>query len=190
MTRIRAFQADETGTASIEFVFIVPIVMLIFLASIESSYFMVRHVMLERSVDVVVRDIRLGKMDYLKSKSQAEQHAALKSTICETSILNAKLTCIDSMRIWMQAINTANFDMIAPPRSCVDRSEPIDPLDPGPSATEFKFGDDNEIMLLRICLKEEPMFPTSVIGAGLIADGESDGSYALMTTSVFVNEPG
>ena len=45
-------------------------------------------------------------------------------------------------------------------------------------------------MLLRICLKEEPMFPTSIIGAGLISAGEEDGSYALMTTSVFVNEPG
>lgn len=190
MTCIRAFLADEGGTASIEFVFIVPIVMLIFLASIESSYFMVRHVMLERSVDMVVRDIRLGKLDYLKDKTQAEQHATLKSLICGTSVLNSKATCIDSMKIWMQAINTANFDMVAPPRDCVDRTEPIDPLDPGPSTAEFKFGDDNEIMLLRICLKEEPMFPTSVIGAGLIADGENDGSYALLTTSVFVNEPG
>ena len=43
---------------------------------------------------------------------------------------------------------------------------------------------------MQICLKEEPMFPTSVIGAGLIAGGENDGSYALMTTSIFVNEPG
>lgn len=190
MTRIRAFLSDENGTATIEFVFIVPTVMLIFLASFESSYFMICHVSLERSVDIVVRDIRLGKMDYLKTQSQSAQHTALKELICETSILNSKQTCVDSMRIWMQAINTADFAMVAPPRACVDRSEPIDPLDPGPSTAEFKFGDDNEIMLLRICLKEEPMFPTSVIGAGLIAGGENDGSYALMTTSVFVNEPG
>jgi hypothetical protein len=190
MTALRAFLADEGGTATIEFVFIVPIVMMIFLASIESSYFMVRHVSLERSVDIVVRDIRLGKLDYLKSQTQAEQHNTLKSLICGTSILNSKQTCIDSMRIWMQAINTADFAMVAPPRACVDRSEPINPDDPGPPATEFKFGEDNEIMLLRICLKEEPMFPTTIVGAGLIAGGEEDGSYALMTTSVFVNEPG
>jgi hypothetical protein len=190
MTGFRAFLADDAGTATVEFVFIVPIVMLIFLASFESSYFMVRHVMLERSVDLVVRDIRLGKLDYLKTKSQYEQHVALKTLICGTSILSAKDTCVDSMRIWMQAINSADFEMKAPPRFCEDRLEDIDPLKTGPSTTEFKFGDDNEIMLLRICLKEEPMFPTSVIGAGLIADGEDDGSYALITTSVFVNEPG
>jgi hypothetical protein len=190
MSGFHAFLSDDAGTATVEFVFIVPIVMLIFLASFESSYYMVRHVMLERSVDLVVRDIRLGKLDFLKTKSQSEQHAALKGLICETSILSAKDTCVKSMKIWMQAINSADFEMKAPPRDCVDRLEVIDPLDPGPSTAEFKFGDDNEIMLLRICLKEEPMFPTSVIGAGLIADGEDDGSYALITTSVFVNEPG
>ena len=184
MTRLHDFASDERGTASIEFVFIVPVIMLIFMASFESSLYMIRHVMMERSVDLVVRDIRLGKLDDISFKD-------LKKRLCETgALVNSIETCMDSMMIWMQPINTANFAMIAPPRSCVDRSEPIDPLAPGPSATEFKFGDDNEIMLMRICLKEEPMFPTTVIGAGLVADGEEDGSYALVSTSVFVNEPG
>ncbi|MGL6208881.1 MAG: TadE/TadG family type IV pilus assembly protein [Paracoccaceae bacterium] len=190
MTCLRAFLRDETGTATIEFVFIIPIVLLIFFASIESSYFMVRHVMLERSVDLVVRDIRLGKLDYLKTETQAVQHKTLKELICSTSILNTKGQCTDSMTVWLQAINTADFKMLAPPRKCVDRLEPLNPADPGPSAAEFKFGEDNEIMLMRICLKEEPMMPTTVVGAGLIKDGEDDGAYALITTSVFVNEPG
>ena len=186
MTRLRAFLSDETGTATIEFVLIVPVVMLILLASIESSYFMIRHVMLERSVDIVVRDIRLGNLDYLKTQPQATQHATLKTLICEESILNSKDTCVASMKIWLQTVSTASFDVNAP-RFCVDRLEKIDPP---PTTTQFKLGDDNEVMLMQICLKEEPMFPTSVIGAGLIAGGENDGSYALMTTSIFVNEPG
>jgi hypothetical protein len=191
MTHPRAFLADEDGTATIEFVFIIPIVILIFLASIESSYYMVRHVSLERSVDVVVRDIRLGNMDYIKGQSQAEQHNLLKEKICEVSILNDVETCVDSMRIWLQTVSTADFEMKAPPRHCVDRLEDVDPdTDPGPATTEFKLGEDNEVMLMRICLKEDPMFPTSVVGAGLIASGEDDGAYALVTTSIFVNEPG
>mgnify|MGYP003471901872 CR=1 FL=1 len=190
MTRPGSFLADETGTASIEFVLIVPLILTIFFASFESSYYMVRHVMLERSVDILVRDIRLGKMDYMKTMTQAEQHASLKTALCTISILNSKQGCVDSMTIWLQAINTADFAMVAPPRSCVDRTEPIDPSDPGPSTTEFKLGEDNEIMLMRICIKEEPLFPTTIVGAGLIKDGEGDGAYALMTTSIFVNEPG
>jgi hypothetical protein len=191
MTRFGAFLADERGTATIEFVFFVPIVILIFLASVESSYYMVRHVMLERSVDIVVRDVRLGNLDYLKGQSQYAQHDKLKELICKTSLLNAGQTCKDSLKIWMQTVSTADFEMNPPPRYCVDRLEFVDPAtDPGPGVDEFKLGDDNEVMLMRICLKEEPMFPTSVVGAGLVAGGEEDGSYALVTTSIFVNEPG
>lgn len=191
MMRLRTFLADERATATIEFVFIIPIVMTIFMASFESSMYMVRHVMLERSVDIVVRDIRLGRLDYMSTMSQAQQHKILKELVCSRSALVESVAgCIDSLRIWLQPINTASFAMVAPPRSCVDRTATIDPADPGPPTTEFALGSDNEIMLMRVCLKEEPMFPTTVVGAGLIADGENDGSYALMTTTVFVNEPG
>lgn len=184
MIRAAAFLADESGTATIEFVFVIPILLTIFMASTESSLYMVRHVMLERSVDIVVRDIRLGKLDDLKASQ-------LKQLICDQSALvESTATCVNSMYIWMQPINTATFAMVAPPRKCVDRSAPIDPLAPEPAATEFKFGTDNEIMLMRVCLKERPMFPTTPVGAGLIASGEGDGNYGLISTTVFVNEPG
>lgn len=182
MTRLQRYLSDEAGTATIEFLFIFPIVMTIFLASFECSLFMIRNVMLERSVDIVVRDIRLGNHD-------GTTHQELKRVICETSALVGSVdTCVDSMMIWMQPVNTANFDMLAPPRHCVDRDEDISTDEP--EGSEFAYGSDNDIMLMRICLKEEPLFPTTIVGAGLIAGGEGDGSYALTTTTVFVNEPG
>lgn len=183
MTRLRTFLTDEDGTATIEFVLLVPFIMTIFFASFESSFFMIRKALLERSVDIVVRDIRLGNLDDL-------QHSDVKRLICQTSALVASVqTCVDSMSIWMQPIDTSNFAMVAPPRYCVDRAAPINPL-VEPPAEEFRFGSDNEIMLMRICLKEDPLFPSTIIGAGLVENGENDGSYALMTTTVFVNEPG
>ena len=182
MTRISRFLADESGTATIEFVFVIPIVMLIFMASVEASFFMARHAMLERSVDIVVRGIRLGNYDSLT-------HTELKTLICDDGMLvQSSEDCIKFTKIWMQPINAADFDWDVPPRFCIDKPEEINPLNE-PTGTEFAFGSDNEIMLLRICLKQEPMFPTSVVGAGMI-QGDPDGSYALITTTVFVNEPG
>lgn len=182
MTLVRRFLDDEAGTATIEFCFVIPIVLVIFMASVEASLYMARHAMLERSVDIVVRGIRLGNYDDLK-------HRDLKTLICEGGMLAKSVqSCIDSMNIWMQPINTANFNMVAPPHHCVDKSQPINPLIE-PTGTEFAYGSDNEIMLMRICLKEDPMFPTSIIGAGMI-EAEPDGAYALITTTVFVNEPG
>jgi hypothetical protein len=181
MTRLRSFLDDETGSAAIEFCFVIPIVMMIFLASVESSTYMARHVMLERSVDIVVRDIRLGNYDSLT-------HAELKEQICEGDLLMPVDKCIAAMRIWMQPINTADFAMVAPPRFCLDRSAPIDPL-VEVTGTEFAFGSDNEIMLLRICLMQDPLFRTSIFGPRMIPV-ENDDRYALVTTTVFVNEPG
>lgn len=182
MTLVRRFVGDEAGTATIEFCFVIPIVTMIFMASVEASMYMARHAMLERSVDIIVRGIRLGNYDSLT-------HKELKTLICEGGMLGKSVaTCIDSMKIWMQPINTATFAMVAPPKFCMDKSQPINPLQ-DPTGTEFAFGSDNEIMLMRICLKEDPMFPTSIVGAEMIK-AEPDGEYALITTTIFVNEPG
>lgn len=182
MTSLGRFFQDEGGTASIEFVFIIPIILMIFMASFEASLFMARHAMLERSVDIVVRDIRLGTYSSMT-------HTQLKREICAGGMVVTSVDdCVKSMKIWMQPVNTATFAMVAPPKFCVDRSQPIDPLKE-PTGTEFAYGSDNDIMLMRICLKEEPMFPTTLVGAGMIRD-EPDGNYALMTTTVFVNELG
>jgi len=185
MTGLRAFLADERGTATIEFVILVPIVLTIFFASFESSFYMIRSVMLERSVDIVVRDIRLGVLDNLN-------HRLLKRRFCETSALVYSVDeCVNKMRIWMQPLNTATFDMLVPQRNCMDKSANIDPL-VDPAATEFAYGSDNDIMLLSICLLEEPLFPTTIVGAALVgANGNGDDeNYGLIVNSVFVNEPG
>jgi len=181
MTALRRFLRDESGTAAIEFVFMFPIVFTIFTASFESSLYMVRYVMFERAVDIVVRDIRLGRMDGVT-------HLALKERICESGMMIGSVQeCVDSMRIWMQPISTADFAMVAPPRSCVDRSQPVDTTEP--PGGEFGYGTENDIMLMRICWKEDPMFPTTAISVRMPVD-QADGNYALVVTSVFVNEPG
>lgn len=65
--------------------------------------------------------------------------------------------------------------MVAPPLYCVDRAQPINAL-LNPPPEEFRFGTEREIMLMRICLKERPLFPTTIVGAGLVAGGENDGN--------------
>lgn len=180
MTRIRHFLRDESGTGPIEFVFVFPIIFLVFTASFESSLFMARYVMFERAVEQVVRQIRLGNFRNMT-------HENLKRAICEEGMMiNSVATCMQDMKIWMQPINTGTFAMVAPPKNCVDRSQPINLNNPPPN--EFAYGTDNDIMLLRICLKENPMFPTTLVSLNMAS--EPDGTSALIVTSTFVNEPG
>ncbi len=180
MTSLRRFLKDDSGEAAIEFLFVFPIIFLVFTASFESSMFMARYVMFERAVDLTVRQLRLGTYSN-------PTHQNLKKTICQSGMMIGSVTeCINSMKIWMQPINTGTFDMLAPPRSCVDKSQPINTDEP--PAGEFAMGTDNDIMLMRICLKEKPMFPTTAVSVKMPV--EADGSYVLLVTTTFVNEPG
>lgn len=179
MTRLRHFLRDESGTGPIEFVFVFPIVFLVFTASFESSLFMARYVMFDRAVDEVVRQLRLRMLTNVT-------HRDLKREICEAGMLIGSVAnCINDMRIWMQPVNTGDFAMVAPPKHCTDRSQPLNLVE---EDSIVATGTDNDIMLMRICLKEEPMFPTTLVSMNMAS--EPDGTYALIVTSTFVNEPG
>jgi hypothetical protein len=179
MTRIRHFLKDESGTGPIEFVFVFPVVFLVFTASFESSMFMARYVMFDRAVDEVVRQLRLRILTNVTNRE-------LKREICEAGMMIGSVeTCIRDMRIWMQPVNTADFRMVAPPKHCTDRNQALNLVE---EASAVATGTDNDIMLMRVCLKEEPMFPTTFISVNMAS--EPDGTYALIVTSTFVNEPG
>ena len=180
MTALRQFLREESGTSSIEFLLVFPMIFLVFTASFESSMYMARYIMFDRSVDLVVRNLRLGNLKNIT-------HQQLKERICEHGVMAAtKADCTNKMRIWMQPVNTANFDMVAPPVACVDKASEVNT--DAPPANEFAAGTDNDIMLMRICLKEWPMFPTS--GVSVKMPTQPDGSVAMIVTTVFVNEPG
>jgi hypothetical protein len=180
MNALQSFLKDDSGEASIEFVFVFPIIFLVFTAGFESSLYMARYVMFDRAVDKVVRQLRLGTLTDVT-------HEDLKRIICRNGMLIEDVNkCSESMKIWMQPVNTASFLMAAPPRSCVDKSEEINTDEP--PANEFAFGSDNDIMLMRICMKEDPMFPTTAVSVRM--PSEPDGTVAMFITTTFVNEPG
>ena len=181
MTALRHFLHDESGTAMIEFLFVFPIVFTIFTASVESSLYMAKYVMFDRSVDKVVRMLRLGSLG-------TPTHQMLKQKICEQGMLiSTKSACMQAMKIWMQPINTGNFAMGSTTRACVDKASDLNTGEP--TAADFATGTDNDIMLMRICMKEWPMFPTSAISVKMPPDA-ADGSVSMIVTAVFVNEPG
>jgi len=74
-----------------------------------------------------------------------------------------------------------NFAALDPTPDCTDASEPSKPV------RTFIPGGQNQLMLLRACLKYSPMFPEAMLGDALVKD--SAGDVALTTISAFVQEP-
>ena len=163
---------SEAGTASMEFVIVVPVIMMIFMASIESGAFMTRLIMLERSVDNVMRSLRLGQINN-------PTPALLKSQICDGSVIMKD--CAANITIDLQPVSTTTWGFPANSPECVNRDQNISP------PTTFNPGVQHEIMMVRVCVIQEAIFP--LVGLGLKLSRDASGGYALATTTAFVNEP-
>ncbi|MFZ1469201.1 MAG: TadE family protein [Paracoccaceae bacterium] len=162
----------EDGTASIEFVIFVPIILTIFMASVEAGFYMAKNVLLERGLDIVMRDLRLGKLGSVS-------HDTLRDLICKASpIIN---DCKNVLKVEMQPVSTASFLIPTAPATCVDRGNATQPM------TTFIAGGSHELMIVRVCVIQDPMFPTTGIGLKLKADAH--GGYQMIVASVFANEP-
>jgi hypothetical protein len=172
--RLARFARGETGTAAVELVITLPTVMFLFIASAESGLYMTRLIMLDRAVDMTMRDLRLGLLDNPTSLE-------LKQEICShTSILP---DCVDALRLELVPVSTVTWNFPTGRVGCVDRDEEIQ------EATAFNPGVDNELMLVRACMIQDAMFPGAQIGEGLAYDGDEAGGYALISINAFVNEP-
>ena len=123
----RRFRRREDGTATIEFVIFVPTVVMIFMASIEAGFYMAKHVMLERGLDLVIRDVRLGNIPL------AEMNAAgLRQRICAATPM--LVDCPSILKIEMRPVSMDTFDMPAVPTTCVNRGNVAPPPGAGTSA--------------------------------------------------------
>ncbi len=176
--KVGLFRRKDDGNATIEFVLLFPAFITLFLMGFESGYFMVRNVMLERGVDIAIRDVRLGN-------GNVPQFEDLRKRICDEAVMLRD--CEASLQIEVQEIaiapgGVATMDTTPRCRNKMDRE--ANALDD----TTYDVGDENSMMIVRVCLLQDPLFPTTGIGAGLGVD--EVGNYAMIATSAFVNEPG
>jgi len=174
---VGAFRGGENGNATIEFVFLFPAFMFIFMMGFEAGFYMVRNVMLERGIEIAVRDVRLGN-------GKVPSFTFLKQKICAQAAIIPD--CMNSVQVEMQpvAIAPGGTTPVRTSAKCVDRLSTEDPL----TGTTYNVGTENQMMMVRVCALSKPIFPTTGIGVGMQVDG--DGNYAIVATTAFVNEPG
>jgi hypothetical protein len=168
MRRLRS----EEGSATAEFVIVLPTLMLLFLSTFELGLLMTRQVMLDRAVDLAIRDVRLGAFEEVT-------HDALKDLVCERAM--AIPNCERDLRLEMRPLDPRNWQGIPAAVDCVDRAD-----DSAPVRT-FTPGQSNQLLVLRACALFDPWFPST--GLGFDIPKVSGGAYALVTASAFVIEP-
>lgn len=169
---LRRFARGEAGTATLEFAIIFPFFITLFLSAVELGMITFRHSMLERGLDLAVRDIRLGT-------GTAPQHDDIVEDICNYA--GVIPNCTDTLRLEMVQVDLRDEVTLETEVDCVDTSEEVQPV------RSFVNGQENELMILRACVKFDPVFPTGGMGKQLVVDGA--GQAALVATAAFVQEP-
>ncbi len=172
MSRILSFFGKNDGTTSLEFVLLFPAFVILLLSSVESGTMMLRNVLLERGVDMAVRELRLGV-------NPPQDEAELLQRICVYSGFIRH--CDTSLRLELVRVSKTTFDMPTASATCSQKDELTQP------ALDYSVGGDHDLMLLRACAIFEPYFPTT--GLGLKLPKMSTGHYALTAAAAFVVEP-
>lgn len=168
-TRVRR---DESGSASLEFMIVFPVYMMLIVMGLELSLMTLRHAMLERGLDIAVRDIRLGT-------GTAPTHDAIRDRICEEAF--TILDCQANLRLEMLPTDMRNLTTLGSNVQCTDREEE------GAPVLKFTPGQQNELMFLRACVKFDPIFPTWDLARAMTRD--ASGQIAIVAMSAFVQEP-
>lgn len=162
----------ERGSASVEFVIIFPIFLVIFMSSFEASLLLTRQIMLERGVDLAVRELRLGTGSPIT-------HQMVREEVCEQAGILPD--CVDNLLVELSRVSMATYALPSTQTPCVDKVNEITPV------TTFENGSINELMIIRVCYTVDAMFPGSGLGLELTEDG--DGDLRMVAVSAFVNEP-
>jgi hypothetical protein len=165
---------EEDGTATIPFLLFLPFFMMLVISSLEMGMLMLRHVMLERALDMSVRDLRLGNFtgDYYE----------FKRLVCNRA--GVIPDCVNVLYIELRPVSTITWQPLSAQATCINRDEPINAQQ---QIDAFKPGAGDELMLIRACSKFDPIVPTTGLGFHLTWD--NTGAYSLIATSAFVNEP-
>lgn len=171
--QLRRFVRRDDGTASIEIVIILPVFMFFFMSAYEGGMVSMRHMMMERGLDLAVRDVRIGRL-------LDPTHEELKTRICKYSSIIPD--CNEQLQLEMVVMDINNWGtQLDGAIKCIDRALTVQP------AVQFTHGDNNELMVLQVCTLFDPVVPTS--GLGKYIPKKSGGAYALVASSAFVMEP-
>lgn len=170
---IAAFRRDESGSSqTIAFAIWLPMIIVTLLTALEVGAYTARATMLERALDLVVRDIRLGT-------GSAPQHDAIKTAICDRAAILPN--CESNLRLEMLQRDPRSWTGLPATADCTDASLPVAPV------RGFENGQNNELMVLRACAKVSPIFPITWMAEAVQTDGAGD--FALMAATSFVQEP-
>jgi hypothetical protein len=163
------FRADERGYSTAEFVIVATTFLTAFFWVFETGYIMTKQMMLERALDIAVRDLRL-------KANPLYTHDYIRDKICDLALVFKD--CSANLLLDMDVVDL-NIGY-SKTFSCYDKKNDILPV------TSWVPGQRQEIIYVRACIIVDPLMPHGLA----LFKGASETGVPLIADTAFVNEPG
>ncbi len=168
---------NEDGATLVEFAIVVPLLFLVFFLTLEFSYLKVREVALDRATDEAFRELRLGLI-------ADPSHDKVKARICANALAFLLPDCENNLLLEVREVPKSNWDISTNDPICLDTT-PTEDYEPPIVFTE---GAENQMMIARACLIQQPILPLFDFVRS-IRRYDEQGNFALISRAAFVNEP-
>lgn len=178
----RRFRRSESGGPTVEFALVFTPFIVLPVTGFEMGLLMTRHVMLERGLDMAVREVRLNKVTYA---DETEFEQIFKTMVCNAAGILPD--CMTNVRLEMRPIDL-RFSGVNSENSIPRAASCTNVNNPGLPAREFRAGAANQMMIVRACGVFKPMIVPGV-GVGYQLNQGTQGRYRLVSTTAFVMEP-
>lgn len=167
----------DDGAATVEFVIVFPLMVMVLFNSIEASILMMRTTLLDRGLDVAMRELRI-------STDAPPSYEAFRRLVCEASGLRPA-RCLDRLTVELTPVDLAATRRLDPSARCEENhADPMPILEDDPA--HYAAGAANETVMVRACLLVEPVVPNVALMAILPRE---DGAFRLVSVSSYVQEP-
>lgn len=159
--------AREDGTATVEFVILFPLFMLVLANAVEASVLMSRAALLDRALDLAVRELRIGA-------AAPTTPDGFRSLVCAHASPLLLPDCRTTLTVELQVAASPNEPLM-------DLAAPC-----GSVGAASGLGIGNQLVMVRACVVSKPVVPNLGLGALLPSDPEG---FRLAAVSAFVREP-
>ncbi|MGB7317738.1 MAG: TadE family protein [Planktotalea sp.] len=176
LNRLLRFRNAERGNVTIEFALVFPVFILILTSSIEMGVITIRQTLLERGLDIAMREVRIGT-------GAQYSHDEIRDMICNGAVIFDD--CQANLRLEMIPNDPRSYTLLPDAVDCAQQaSGALDVINP---VRHFEMGSSNELVMVRACMLYDPVFPTSELALERTKD--HNGKSALVAVSAFTQEP-
>ncbi|MBB3997586.1 TadE/TadG family type IV pilus assembly protein [Aureimonas pseudogalii] len=170
---LRRLCGERRGSVALEFAIVAPIFLAIVFSTLEAGWMMTQATLLDRALDITVREVRIGGPDAPTTEPQ------IRKAVCDRAMVIPGCEAVATVE--MRLVEKAS-DFPTAAATCVDRGTTARPV------TSFQSAARAKITFVRVCIVVDPITP--LMGLALQLPKDAKGGYRLATSSAFLSEPG